>query len=243
MEIFPAIDLYEGKVVRLERGDYKKCTVYSENPRETAEQWLKAGARWLHVVDLDGARDGEIKNWAGLEKILNLKKAKVQFGGGVRRLADVEKLLAAGVQRVILGSKVLEPDFLSQVTQSHGDQIALSLDLRGEEVQVEGWLRGTGKNIWEILKELKRYPIQCLIVTDIERDGTLKGMNLEKIKRLLAESPFPVVLSGGVASIEDIRALNSLKAGSLEGVIAGKALYEGNLDLKKALQEARGKEN
>ena len=243
MEIFPAIDLYEGKVVRLERGDYKKCKVYSENPHEIAEQWIRAGARWLHIVDLEGAREGEIKNWKALEKILGRKNARVQFGGGVRRMADVERLLKAGVQRVILGSKILDAGFLSKVTKSYGDRLALSLDLRGEEVQIEGWLRGAGKNIWGALEELRIYRVQCLIVTDIERDGTLKGMNLEKTNRLLEKSPFPVILSGGVASIEDIHALTSLKANRLEGVIVGKALYEGTLDLKQAIHEAKGKES
>ncbi len=240
MEIYPAVDLYQGKVVRLERGDYRKCKVYSDRPSEIVKRWVEAGARWVHVVDLEGARDGEIKNGAALDEILSQKKVKVQFGGGVRRESDVERLLQAGVERVILGSKILDPAFLKRVSKTHGDRLALSLDFRGEEIQVEGWVRAGGKKVGEIFEELRSYRIQRLIVTDIERDGTLTGMNLEKIKRLLERSPFPVILSGGVASLEDIRLLASLRSECLDGVIVGKALYENRLDLKAGLQVARG---
>lgn len=243
MEIYPAVDLYQGKVVRLERGDYQKCKVYSDHPSEIVKRWVEAGARWIHIVDLEGARDGEIKNWPALEKILSHKKVKIQFGGGVRRESDVERLLQAGVERVVLGSKILDPAFLKRVCEGHGSQLALSLDFRGEEIQVEGWMRPGGKKVEEVFEELRPYRIQRLIVTDIERDGTLTGINLEKINHLLEKSPFPIILSGGVASLEDIRALAATPSPRLDGVIVGKALYENRLDLKKGLQAARGKEN
>lgn len=233
MEIYPAVDLYEGKVVRLERGDYAKQTVYSQNPRQIAKRWVEAGASWLHVVDLEGARSGEIKNWEGLEEILSIKEASVQFGGGVRKREDVDQLIEKGVKRVILGSKALEPLFLKKVTDVHPGRIALSLDLRGDEVQVEGWTKGGGKSVFALFEEIKGFSIDCLIVTDIDRDGTLSGINLQKIGPLLEKATFPIILSGGVTSLEDVRALIALRADRLKGVIIGKALYEGRVDLSK----------
>lgn len=243
MEIYPAIDLYEGKVVRLERGDYEKRKVYSTDPAATARQWIQEGARWLHVVDLEGARAGEIKNWEALEKILAEKEVSVQFGGGVRKREDVTRLLRFGVKRVILGTKALEPSFLEEITKAYGRQIALSLDLRKEEVQVEGWLRSGGKSVFDLFGELKEVSMACVIITDIERDGTLAGINLPKFQRLLERSPFPLILSGGVTSLEDIRSLVSLKATRLQGVIIGKALYEGAISFKEALRLAEGRRN
>lgn len=240
MEIYPAVDLYEGNVVRLERGDYAKCKVYSTEPEKIARRWIQAGARWIHVVDLEGARSGAIRNWGALEKIVSLK-ASVQFGGGVRQKQDVERLIQMGVRRVILGTKILDKAFLSEITQSYDRRIALSLDLRGEEVQIEGWLKGAGRSIFDLYRELKNYPVDCLIITDIEKDGTLTGINQERISRVLEKAPFPVILSGGVASLDDIRNLVSLKSGRLKGVIVGKALYEDRLDLKTALSLAQEK--
>lgn len=243
MVIYPAIDLLEGKVVRLERGDYGKCKVYSNHPEEIAAQWVSEGARWLHVVDLEGAREGSVKNWQALEKILSLKGIHVQFGGGVRTKQDIEKLLRLGVSRVILGSKVMDPSFLEDVTESFGERIALSLDIRGEEIQIEGWLKGMGKSIFDFLSELKPYRVGCLVVTDIDRDGTLAGINLTKIKRLLEASSFRMILSGGVQALEDLRSLVSLQMDCLDGVIIGKALYEKRLALAEAVRLAGQSKN
>ena len=242
MEIYPAVDLYEGKVVRLEKGDYSKRKTYSADPKAIAQKWLAAGCAWLHVIDLEGARSGEIKNWDSLEKILQAKSS-VQFGGGVRREDDIRRLFDLGVKRVILGSKILDRDFLQRVTQKNKKRIALSLDIRGDEVQVEGWLKGSGKSIDDYFLEMKRYPVDCLIVTDIDRDGTLGGMDQKKMRRLLEKSPFPIILSGGVASVQDIQSLANFKNTKLKGVIVGKALYEGKLDLKSVVKLIQGKEN
>lgn len=243
MEIYPAVDLYQGKVVRLERGDYSRSKIYSEDPVAMARKWREAGARWLHVVDLEGAKSGAIKNWIPLQAILESIDASVQFGGGVRTREDIEKLLRAGVKRVILGSKVLDLAFLKAVTESYGNRIVLSLDLRGDQVQIEGWLKSAGKSVFELWRELAPYRIQAFVVTDIERDGTLTGMNLEKIQDLLEKSGRPLILSGGISSLEDVRALAQLRSTKLQGVIIGKALYEGKIDLKAALNLARGEEN
>ena len=237
VEIYPAIDLYQGQVVRLKRGDYDRCKVYSRAPKEIALRWMGEGARWLHVVDLDGARTGIIKEWTALEKILSLKSGQVQFGGGVRRKEDIKRLLGMGVSRVILGTKGLDGNFLEEVTKSHGRKIALSLDVRGKEVRVEGWLKKGAESIYDLLARLKGYPLGCLIVTDIERDGTLQGINLDKVQRILKASPLPVILSGGVGSMEDICSLAGLKESRLEGVIIGKALYEERIDLGEALRQ------
>lgn len=245
MEIYPAVDLYEGKVVRLERGDYEKRKIYSTDPYATAKRWAQEGARWLHVVDLEGARAGEIKNGEALEKILAEKRVSVQFGGGVRQKEDVDRLLRLGVKRVILGTKVLEPSFLQEVSKAYGERIALSLDLRGEEVQVEGWLRGGGKSVFDLFRELRGIRVACVIITDIERDGTLRGLDLPKWVCILEESPFPVICSGGVSSLKDLDALilaqDQAGGGQLKGVIIGKALYEESIPLKEALRLVQGR--
>ena len=240
MEIYPAVDLYQGEVVRLERGDYERRKVYSKNPSEIAQKWADAGARWLHVVDLEGAKTGSVKNWPAIEKILKATQIKVQFGGGVRTRAEVARLLQLGAERVILGSKALDAVFLREVTEAFPAKIMLSLDLRGEKVQIEGWLKSTDSTVFELLNELKKYRIHSLVVTDIERDGMLQGMNLEKIKKIAVKIDRPFILSGGVSSLEDIRTISKLRLKNLEGVITGKALYEGKLNLKEALRVARG---
>lgn len=236
MEIYPALDLYKGRVVRLERGDYKKCKVYFENPLDAANLWVDEGAQWLHVVDLEGARTGKIQAWDVLEKILSLGRASVQFGGGVRQKDDIERLLHMGVQRVILGTRVLDRSFLKEVSVLFGERIALSFDLKGEEIQVEGWLKPGGISVSELFQDLGFYPVGCAIITDIERDGTLAGLNLQKIEWLLKEAPFPLIFSGGIRSSEDLRSLASLDKEKLKGVIIGRALYEGQVRLKEVLQ-------
>lgn len=238
MKIFPAVDLYEGRVVRLEKGDYQKCKVYSENPLETAKRWVREGARWLHVVDLEGARSGKVVHWEALREILG-SGAAIQWGGGVRSLETIEKLTRAGVKRVILGTKALDPGFLQTALSNFGERIALSLDLRGEDIQIEGWQRSGSQSIFDFFKQWGKYRPSVVIVTDIERDGTLGGIDLPKIERILEKSPCPVIISGGVSSLDDIGSLALLKmrivCGPLEGVIVGKALYEGKLNLREAL--------
>ncbi len=239
MEIYPAVDLYEGKVVRLSRGEFEKRKTYEVNPGEAARKWADQGTRWLHVVDLEGAKSGTIKNWDALESVLSERRVSVQFGGGVRQASDVEKLFALGVSRVILGTRALDPAFLKEITKAYGEKLGLSLDLRGEQVQIEGWLKEGGSSVFELFRELSRVRVACVVVTDIERDGMLSGINLEKMERILATSPHPVIVSGGVSTLEDVRGLISLKAPKLIGAIIGKALYEGKINLKEALRVAR----
>lgn len=245
MEVYPAIDLKEGKVVRLERGDYARVTVYSDDPVEVAQKWQREGARWIHVVDLDGAKTGMIQNWDALRKLASSVEASLQFGGGVRTQGDIEELSRLGIQRIILGTKALDPAFLNKMTESPRHRIAASLDLRGEEVWIEGWSEKARRSVFELFRELKPYHLDCVIVTDIERDGTLAGLNLEKIGRLLKSCPFGMIVSGGVKVLDDIQNLLSLHSKQLKGVILGKALYEGSLNLREAVnltQESEGRE-
>jgi phosphoribosylformimino-5-aminoimidazole carboxamide ribotide isomerase len=238
MEIYPAVDLYEGKVVRLERGDYDKRKVYALDPLQAARQWADQGARWVHVVDLEGARSGEIKNWEALGKVVSEKSLSVQFGGGVRQESDIERLLNLGVSRVVIGTRVLDPVFLKGVTEKFGERLALSLDVRGESVQIEGWLKEGGCSLSDLFETLKTFKVACLVVTDIERDGTLAGINVTKVNRWLEQAPHPVILSGGVTTLEDIRTLVGLNSPKLKGAIIGKALYEGKVNLKEAIRLA-----
>lgn len=244
MEIYPAVDLLEGNVVRLERGRYENPSVYSEDPAAIAQTWVEEGARWLHVVDLDGARFGEIKNLGSVEKIISSVNVLIQFGGGVREISDIERLIQLGVKRVVLGTKALDQDFLKSAVQTYGKRIALGIDVKGEEVQVEGWLKGTKKSVFELFHEIANHQIGCAIITDIEKDGTLSGLNITKLQSLLEQAPCPVILSGGVRSLEDVRALVTMEeqvgCEVLNGAIIGKALYEGRINLGEALRLARG---
>ncbi len=243
MEIYPAVDLYEGNVVRLEQGDYAHCKVYSTDPVEIAKKWVGAGTRWLHIVDLEGAKTGKIQNWESLKKVQASLKVSIQFGGGVRTFEDVQRLIELGIKRVILGSKALDPDFLKKVTETFKNSIALSLDLKGDAVQIEGWLKSSGKSVYELFENLSEFPINAFIVTDIERDGTLKGLNLDKIENLLKKSPKPIILSGGVSTLEDVRSVHKLQNSRLDGMIIGKALYEGKIELKEAFKILREERN
>lgn len=242
-EIYPAIDLFEGKVVRLERGDYERSKVYSERPEEIAERWKKEGARWIHVVDLAAARSGKLEAGGALAGILSVHGLRIQFGGGVRTVESIEKLLKAGVQRVVLGTKALDEAFLKEASGRYGKKLALSLDVRGEEIQTEGWLKGSGKTLEEVFKRLASFTVGALVVTDIEKDGVLQGINLPKMERFLKKSPHPFIVSGGVSTLKDLRELalleKKLGKGKLDGVIIGKALYEEKIMLKDALQIAR----
>ncbi len=244
MEIYPAVDLFEGKVVRLEQGDNTRCKVYSTDPVEIAKKWVDAGTRWLHIVDLEGAKTGKIQHWESLEKIrASFLNVSIQFGGGVRTFEDVQRLIKLGIKRVILGSKALDPDFLKKVTEAFKNNIALSLDLKGDAVQIEGWLKSSGKSVYELFENLSGFSINAFIVTDIERDGTLKGLNLDKIENLLKKSPKPIILSGGVSTLADVRAVHKLKNNRLDGMIIGKALYEGKIELRDAFKILREERN
>lgn len=238
MLLFPAIDLYQGQVVRLRQGDFQKLTSYSPDPVQVARQWETAGAPWLHVVDLEGARAGRPENLTALEDILRAVKIPVQFGGGLRQKEDIRRVLDLGVKRVILGTRALHQDFLEQCLGAFGaGRLIVSLDLKGEEVATDGWQRGRAVPLADLVTSLQEAGLREVIVTDVRRDGTLSGPNLPLLERVLALGLLAIA-AGGVATLEDLRRLKFLEGRGLTGVILGKALYDGNLQLEEALAVA-----
>ncbi len=236
MIIIPAIDIKDGKVVRLSQGKFQEVTIYSADPIGVAKKWEATGASWLHVVDLDGAEKGEIKNFDIIAEIAKSVKIPVQMGGGIRSIADIEKLLSAGVGRVILGTKVIEDkSFLKKILDQWSNRVVVSLDCSRGIVAQKGWTSLSTLKATDFAKELEAIGVSCLIYTDIARDGTLKGPNVKSIQEILAAVNIPVIASGGVSALEDIAKLKNLNAYNLMGVIIGKAIYEGRLYLKDAI--------
>jgi phosphoribosylformimino-5-aminoimidazole carboxamide ribotide isomerase len=238
MNLYPAIDLYEGQVVRLEKGDFTKLTVYSSQPSEIALQWLKGGATWLHVVDLEGAKTGVIKNLISLTKIRKAVKCHIEFGGGIRTLSDIDKVLAIGVDRVILGTKALDGSFFEQAIARFGSKLAVGLDVRDGFVQTQGWLEQAQATLEGSLKYFNDFPLETIIYTDIKKDGMLAGPNFEQLEKVLCWSKSRIILSGGIATLEDIKRCREIKAKNFEGPIIGKALYEKKFSLEDAVKIA-----
>jgi phosphoribosylformimino-5-aminoimidazole carboxamide ribotide isomerase len=236
--IFPAIDLRNGRVVRLEQGDPEKETVFGKNPAKMAQKWIDAGAKWLHVINLDGALDeAGAANWAALPAITELA-AKVQFGGGIRSLDDVARALDAGVKRVILGTVAIEkPEIVSAAVTKFGkNKIAVGIDSRNGRVKTRGWQRDTAMNPVDLGKEMKERGVDTIIYTDIGRDGMLDGVDVQATVQLSQVTGLEVIASGGVASMEDIRRCYARAEHGLVGVITGRAIYDGRLDLEEAFK-------
>lgn len=239
MIIFPAIDIKEGNVVRLSQGKFDEVTEYSGDPIAMAKIWEGKGAQWLHVVDLDGAQTGEMQN---RDVILNLVQAvhiPVQAGGGVRKKEDIQGLLEGGVARVILGTKIVEDRvFLKEIIDRWKDKIAVSLDCAGGMVAQRGWTSISNVKAVDFVKELEALGPSCLIYTDITRDGMLAGPNFDGLAELAGATAIPIIASGGISGIEDIKKLLSVRDKGVIGVITGRAIYEGRLDLKEAIAAA-----
>ena len=236
MIIFPAIDLRGGKCVRLIQGDFDKETVYSDDPQATALKWQALGAKFLHVVDLDGARAGSPQNLDAIKKILAAIKIPIEVGGGIRTVDDAEKLLSLGVRRVILGSVAVENiSLVEAAVKKFGDKIVVGIDARDGFVAVHGWEKSSAVKADELAKKIVAAGVKTIIYTDISKDGMLSGVNAEIFTELAKFSGAEIIASGGVKSIEDIRAL---KAAKVAGVIVGKAIYTGALDLKLAIEIA-----
>lgn len=237
MVLFPAIDILSQKAVRLYKGDYNKVTVYSDKPWEYAEDFVRRGCSAIHIVDLDGARSGETINIETVKKISEVKGLYSEIGGGIRNMETVEKYLEAGVSRVILGTAALkDPVFLKEAVKKYGSEIAVGVDLKDGKVAVKGWLETSEKDGIEFLKELEKIGVESVIVTDISRDGAMKGTNLELYERIKNEVSLKVTASGGVSSLEDIKALKAL---DIYGAIIGKAYYTGAIKLEEALEVCR----
>ena len=239
MLIFPAIDILGGKAVRLLRGDYNQVTVYSERPWEIAQDFVSKGARAIHIVDLDGAREGSAVNMDVVKKIACFPDVLTEIGGGIRNQATVERYLNAGISRVILGTAALDdPVFLKESIIEYGDRIAVGADLRDGKVAVKGWLEKSDKDGLDFLKELEDLGVRSVIVTDISRDGAMRGTNLEMYARIGRETSMKVTASGGVSTLEDVRALKRI---GVWGAIIGKAYYTGAIDLAEAIKVAEGR--
>ncbi len=236
MNLYPAIDIYQGKVVRLTQGDYNSCTVYSKDPAATAKIWEQEGARWIHVVDLEGAKTGMLTSEASLAAICRGVKAKIQFGGGLRNMQDISKVLAMGVSRVVLGTKALDKTFLEKVLLEFKEKIAVGMDVRRDQVKTAGWMRHGDITLQEALKLFDQLGVATLIYTDIEKDGVLQGPNWEQLSIVLASTKSRVILSGGISQISDIEKCRTIQSANFEGVIIGKALYDKRFQLSEAVR-------
>ncbi len=237
MILFPAIDILDGKAVRLLKGDYNQITVYSERPWEFAQDFVSKGCSAIHIVDLDGAKTGDTVNIKTVEKIAQTKGLYSEIGGGIRSMETVERYLEAGISRVILGTAALkDPAFLKEAIRKYDDRIAVGVDLKDGYVSVKGWIETSDKEGFEFMKELEDIGVSAVIVTDISRDGAMKGTNLELYRRISTETGMKVTASGGISTLDDLKALRAM---DIYGAIIGKAYYTGAIRLEDALEVAR----
>ena len=233
MEVIPAIDLKDGRCVRLLQGDFQKETVFSTDPAAVARRWQKAGAPRIHVVDLDGATSGKPRNSEAVTRILEAIDIPIQLGGGIRNMKTLESWLARGVQRVVLGTAAVEtPDFLIEACTRFGDSVIAGIDARNGKVAASGWTRTTEVDAISLVGRAKDLGARRIIYTDIATDGMLTGPNLESIREVTSHTRLPVIASGGVTTIDHLVSLNAL---GVEGAIIGRALYTGDLDLREAI--------
>jgi phosphoribosylformimino-5-aminoimidazole carboxamide ribotide isomerase len=239
--LFPAIDLKEGLAVRLEQGDMARATIFHRDPAAQARAFEMQGFEYLHIVDLDGAFAGKPVNASAVDRILETVAIPVQLGGGIRNTATVEAWLEKGVTRVIIGTAaVRDPPFVKQAARDYPGRIAVGLDARDGKVAVEGWAETSELSVLDIARRFEDAGVAAIVYTDIARDGLLKGLNMEATIALAESVSIPVIASGGLASIDDIKALLEPRAAKLAGAIAGRALYDGRLDAQDALTLIRG---
>ena len=236
MILYPAIDLKGGSVVRLKEGDMERATVYGRDPGQQARAFAEIGFSWVHVVDLDGAFAGASVNAAAVDAILDAVELPVQLGGGIRDMKAVEAWLNRGVRRVILGTAaVRNPDFVKQAAKAHPGRVAVGIDARDGRVAVQGWAEVSDMTALDLARRFEDAGVAAIIYTDIARDGLLKGLNLESPRELAAAVTIPVIASGGLADIEDVRRLLAPENAAIAGAITGRALYDGRLDGREAL--------
>ncbi|MCW2969077.1 MAG: phosphoribosylformimino-5-aminoimidazole carboxamide ribotide isomerase [Solirubrobacterales bacterium] len=236
MRLYPAIDILGGNAVRLVKGDFAAKTVYDEDPLSAARTWTQAGARFLHVVDLDGAKAGEPANLQQLRRIVQELGVPVQYGGGLRSLSAVDAALSAGAARVILGTAAFaDPDLLREALAVHGpERVLVSVDVRGGHVATAGWTQSTDQTAGAVIERLQAAGVQELVYTNVDRDGMLEGPDLPEVREVAAVVSGRLVYSGGIGSLDDLRGLAALEEPSLAGVIVGKALYEGRFTIAEA---------
>ena len=237
MILFPAIDLYDGKAVRLFKGDYAQMTVYSHDPIEIARDFEAAGATWVHLVDLEGAKDGTTPNLDIVRQIARETKLSTEIGGGIRNMETVRKYLENGVDRVILGTAAVNDEtFLKEAIAAYGDRIAVGVDVKDGFVAIKGWTENSSYSCFDFCEKMVSLGVAYLICTDISKDGAMQGTNRELYRLLSEKFPVNITASGGVSTLEDIRALRKLE---LYGAIIGKAYYSGAISLKDALEAAK----
>lgn len=240
MLILPAIDIIEGKAVRLYQGDYDRMTVYSDDPVEVARGFAEAGAEWVHMVDLEGARSGETPNLEVVRRVAKETQLHVEIGGGIRSMNTVARYFDAGVSRVILGTAaVTDPGFVAEAVGSYGEMAAVGVDLRDGRVAIRGWTEESELDAFDFCRTMQGLGVSTIICTDISRDGAMRGTNLELYRTLSEQLHIDIIASGGVSSLEDVRRLREM---GLAGAIIGKAYYTGDIQLVEALAVARGEQ-
>lgn len=237
--IIVTIDIMEDQVVRLRQGELQERTVYGHDPVEVAVRWEKEGAEWLHIVDLDGATRGEQSNSKAVEEILTTVKVPAQVGGGIRTLAGIEGWLERGADRVCIGTKAVDSEFLSEAIAKFGERLVAAVDARAGEVRVGGWRESAGSPAVELARRFADSGVRRIMFTDIERDGTLQGPNVDAVREIVEAVDVPVLAGGGVDTEFSVRNLAKLGESGLEGIIIGKALYAGALSLEAAQRAAR----
>jgi phosphoribosylformimino-5-aminoimidazole carboxamide ribotide isomerase len=242
MIIIPAIDLKGGQCVRLSQGDMDRATVYSENPAEMAKTWQSMCAQRIHVVDLNGAVSGQPKNRDAIIAIVSAVSVPVQLGGGIRDIETIKEYFSCGIDRVILGTAAIKnPLFLEESCRAWPGRIIVGIDATDGMVCVQGWTEKTAMSVVDLVKKIEHLPLAAIVFTDIKRDGMLTGPNIESTAQLARSTHIPVIASGGVSRIEDIEALLTAEQSGVSGVIIGRALYTGNIDLQECIRIAEGK--
>lgn len=237
MKLFPAIDLYDGKVVRLYKGDYNNMTVYSENPIEIAQDFESKGAKHIHIVDLEGAKDGTTPNLNIIKRIADETQLFCEVGGGIRDIKTVEAYLSNGIDRVILGTAAVnDPEFLKEAVEEYGEKIAVGVDVKDGFVAIKGWVEKSEYTCFEFCEKMQNLGVRTIICTDVSKDGAMNGTNRELYKKLSEQFSVNITASGGISDINDIKALREL---DIYGAIIGKAYYIGAIDLKEALEAAK----
>lgn len=234
MIIFPAIDLKDGKCVRLYQGKFEESEVVGEEPLKVAMSFKESGAEYIHMVDLDGALNGEIKNLEVISKIVRTVGIPVELGGGIRDMKTMNMLIEAGVSRVILGTAALKnPQFVMESVKKYGEKIAVGIDAKNEKVAVSGWLDVSNVDYIDFAKEMEKIGVKTIIFTDISKDGTLQGPNLEQLGKIQNSVSCNIIASGGIKDIDDLKIINKM---GIYGAITGKAIYSGNINLKEAIE-------
>ena len=240
MIFFPAIDIYQGKCVRLEKGDFEKKTIFNEDPVDQAKYFEEMGCNWIHVVDLDGAKDGSSSNFNIVEEISSKTNLKIQFGGGVRSIAKIKSLLDAGIERVVIGTKAINDiSFLDVVCRDFPNKIVIGIDARKGKVSIEGWTKDSGINANELAINAEKKGVCAIIFTDIDKDGLMSGPNIPSTLEIAKAVNIPVIVSGGVSAIEDVIEVKENEGSGIGGVICGRAVYDKKVDIKEALKILR----